>query len=572
MKKIFIKSFFWLLCVSLFLVQIHCFSSDEEEESTAEFTKGLNIPIEAKVFFLKGEFSDVYEENDDEYPGTIYIFDKKMDQPVKLLDDSFSKLCGNFDISRDGSHIIFAYLNKKDDTWDIWLAGLDLANNQAINPRYILNSSSREEDPRFSFKGDKFVCKKDGDICVYGINLANINTDNIKNSEQNITKHSSEEEWAPAFSYDDNFIVFGRGTDKTNPKGDIVLYDLTASEENATKVIKFSPANEWFPSFNINGDIIYVFKNEIGNCNDDIYIIKKVDLDNSSYNSSHIDGINECANISDADPLMVYGDNNYLGFVSDRMIGRYGVWLYSFNEKMPHLVVSHSKNRLLGPVIYSPSSNENNQISDNFNDGSINSQLWMTGGRLFDAFGACAWVYENEEVIDPSDGYFSAHVYGPESGLTYGAEAWIRTKHNFNDGQTYTINITWEPSFAASDTHCNLFYIQVTDGYLIPADDHNLFWQQSTYSGTTDLLWDTNTTQKGWVFENESSPGKLNWSIVIDPSGIARLYNGKDASGNILRQEPLDLSYPWYIRFMVSDGTSLGYPAGNAELKLYNFD
>lgn len=107
---------------------------------------------------------------------------------------------------------------------------------------------------------------------------------------------------------------------------------------------------------------------------------------------------------------------------------------------------------------------------------------------------------------------------------------------------------------------------------LSPPEDHNLFWQQLDYMGTSDLLWDTNTTWKGWVFENESSPGKLSWSITIDPSGLARLYDGPNATGVLLREETLSPSYPWYIRFMVSDGTSSGFPDGDARLNLYNFN
>lgn len=207
--------------------------------------------------------------------------------------------------------------------------------------------------------------------------------------------------------------------------------------------------------------------------------------------------------------------------------------------------------------------------ADSFEDGIINTNLWEVGGRAIDAFGGGAWNYENVEVVDTIDGYLSNHVWGTVSGLTYGAEAWVRTKYDFNDGQQHTINFTWEPTFADYDYHTNIFYIQITDGYI--ATNQDLFWQQSDYPGTSDLLWDSNSTGKGWGFENEPSPGKLNWSITIDPSGIARLYDGPNATGNLLRQENLDSTYPWYIRFMVSDGTSSGFPAGDARLNLYNF-
>ena len=210
-------------------------------------------------------------------------------------------------------------------------------------------------------------------------------------------------------------------------------------------------------------------------------------------------------------------------------------------------------------------------VFDQFEDGIIDTNLWTVGGRTFDAFGGGAWNYENVEIVDATDGYLYNHVWGTVSGLTYGAESWLRTNYDFNDGKYHTINFTWEPNFAGTDYHVNAFYIQITDAYLIAHSDHNLFWQQSNYIGTSDLLWDTNSTWKGWVFENEAAPGKLNWSITINPSGLARLYDAPDASGQLIGEEPLELPYPWYIRFMMSDGTSSGFPAGDAWLNLYNF-
>lgn len=210
-----------------------------------------------------------------------------------------------------------------------------------------------------------------------------------------------------------------------------------------------------------------------------------------------------------------------------------------------------------------------NLWSDNFEDGIIDPSLWEIGGEKRGCGPPCgsnrgSWNISQNEIIDSIDGYLELRVWGPASGYTYGAEAWVRNTTDFNDGNNHIINFTWEPDFG--DYHYNFFFIQVTDGYISP--ENNLHWNHSDYPGTVNLLRNPGT---GWGFENEASPGKLNWSIEIDSSGIARLYDGPDATGTIKFEGAIDPAYPWYLRFMVSDGTSAGFPGGDAWLNLYDF-
>ena len=209
-------------------------------------------------------------------------------------------------------------------------------------------------------------------------------------------------------------------------------------------------------------------------------------------------------------------------------------------------------------------------VCDDFEDGVIDPNMWVLGGSKRGCGPPCggntgSWDISHNEIIDPSDGYLEMRVWGPSSGNTYGAEAWVRTSYDFNDGENHTINFTWEPDFA--DFHYNYFFIQVTDGYVSPVN--NLHWNLDSYPGTVNLLRNTNGTI-GKNYENESSPGKLNWSMTIDSSGIARLYEGPDATGTLHYEGSLDSAYPWHIRFMVSDGTSAGFPGGDAWLNLYD--
>src|SRR4030065_2617154 len=127
------------------------------------------------------------------------------------------------------------------------------------------------------------------------------------------------------------------------------------------------------------------------------------------------------------------------------------------------------------------------------------------------------WTYSHQEIVDPVDGYLNMRVQGPVSGLTYGAEAWVQTTYNFNDGKSYIINFTWEPNFANYDYHVNGYYIQVTDGYIFPG--YSMSWGFLQYPESVDLLWDETNVHgtRGWFFDNKPSPGKLNWSLRILP-------------------------------------------------------
>lgn len=211
-------------------------------------------------------------------------------------------------------------------------------------------------------------------------------------------------------------------------------------------------------------------------------------------------------------------------------------------------------------------------FSDAFDDGVIDSSLGVVGGaaRGWDQsqpIGTGPWQYSHQEIVAP-DGYLQAHVWGPASGVTYGAEAWVRTVQNYNDGRNYVVNFTWEPGFL--DPHVNGYFIQVTDGYIAnPGGFHWMYFPDPGLAGTTDLLW--NPSAPGLHFENMPSIGKVSWSLGIDSSGVARLYDSPDAAGSILHQGTLDPSSEWHIRFMLRDGTSAGFPAGDAWFNLYDF-
>ena len=99
-------------------------------------------------------------------------------------------------------------------------------------------------------------------------------------------------------------------------------------------------------------------------------------------------------------------------------------------------------------------------FSDYFEDGSIDTNLWVVGGGSRagneSPIGSGCWYYSHQEVVD-TDGYLNARVWGREAGRTRGAEAWVMTTYNFNDGEDYLLNFSWEPAF--DDPHFNIYFL-----------------------------------------------------------------------------------------------------------------
>ncbi|HUS93178.1 MAG TPA: hypothetical protein VM695_15075 [Phycisphaerae bacterium] len=214
-------------------------------------------------------------------------------------------------------------------------------------------------------------------------------------------------------------------------------------------------------------------------------------------------------------------------------------------------------------------------FSDEFEDNSIDSTRWVYGGATrawnpAQPTGLGNWTFWHTETVwnagDP-DGYLQAGVSGPTSGNTYGAEAWIRTAYDYNDGMNHLINLTWEAEVV--DNHYNRYYLQLTDGYV--ADPGSLHWSMAPPPGTTNFLCETNAagnTVAGMAMY--TGLPKSSWSLVIGASGIGRLFDGPDGTGSLIHEATLDMADPWYFRLMVSDGTSAGFPAGEAHLNVYS--
>ncbi|MHB1034471.1 MAG: PEP-CTERM sorting domain-containing protein [Pirellulales bacterium] len=215
---------------------------------------------------------------------------------------------------------------------------------------------------------------------------------------------------------------------------------------------------------------------------------------------------------------------------------------------------------------------------DDFEDGAINPENWVVGGRplswTFEDRGS--WTWSEEEIVDPNDGYLRLRVNGPYTDDSYGAASYLRTTRNFNDGKPHTINFTMGVN--VSDDHENRPYIQVTDGWIPPFEERNWQngWLYDEPFGTTNL-WssqeDPSRPKDRWQIWNlPVDVPKQDWSITLDPSTYkARLYAGHDGKGALLLDRWIDPNNPWFVRFMIEDATSEGFPASEMSLNLYDF-
>ncbi len=85
-------------------------------------------------------------------------------------------------------------------------------------------------------------------------------------------------------------------------------------------------------------------------------MIKSEDLEKSNPSGLAVKIIpsNEtCDNSTEADPSIVYGNNNYLVYVSDKDASseKYGVYLHSFLNNEENLIISKKDEALLGPIV-----------------------------------------------------------------------------------------------------------------------------------------------------------------------------------------------------------------------------
>jgi hypothetical protein len=223
-------------------------------------------------------------------------------------------------------------------------------------------------------------------------------------------------------------------------------------------------------------------------------------------------------------------------------------------------------------------------VADAFEDAVMDTSLWAAGGRqvAWTPADSGSWTWSQTESRDSGapDGYLRIEAKGPASANSYGATPWLRSTYNFNDGCSHLINFSWKADIVES--HANRFFVQITDGDNLPtfaqeywgdgaASSPTNSFLNRTIPGTANLLWRNTGTEMSPGRYYSSSTAKQQWSMVIEASGTARLYDGPDGSGSLLGESRLDAGRAWFPRFLVYDATSAGFPAGDARFNIYDF-
>jgi hypothetical protein len=226
----------------------------------------------------------------------------------------------------------------------------------------------------------------------------------------------------------------------------------------------------------------------------------------------------------------------------------------------------------LAIVVFSTlSSASADYVADNFEDGVIDPSMWVTHGYKGGpaGVGSGSWQYTIDEHV-AADGYLQARIWGPPSGNTYGAEAWARTIKNFNDGNRWLINFKWSTSIDILNTAGPGFTIGIVTTDSLP-DANDIVWWQS-HNDRPDVRQLYYNTSRGNVGYPPDPPfSAQTWSVVIDPSGSATLYEGADGLGTALPTVQLDQSKPWHWGAFVDCLTAAGYDGGDANFRLYDF-
>jgi len=255
-------------------------------------------------------------------------------------------------------------------------------------------------------------------------------------------------------------------------------------------------------------------------------------------------------------PLQGPPDSNYSSLYDCPFIYNWQKWNVD-PQSVYWVVVGHSSVTATvegnGPAFY----------QDDFEDGVIDPDLWVVGGqnRAVDGCGFCGGQWFNEEIVG-EDGYLQARVTCPGSGPTIGSDSWIRTVHDFNDGNDWIINFRWETDIqTVGQWHADYHLIEITKG--------RTDWGGCYYHPPLSQVL---PRKQQLFYSNGQDFGPTTWSIVINASASeATLFEGPNGTGVIHSTKELDNGVTWYVRFITSTATSGGFPAKDCRLNLYDF-
>eukprot|EP01083_Nonionella_stella_P311108 1108059_1 len=288
-----------------------------------------------------------------ELPADLYAL--TVDNPNKLDLSTASDItpnglqCGNPDVSPDGTRIVFGAITVATDSWDIYIGDLNLIDKRIDNLELIIDSTLREEDPRFSYDGSSFVYKAGiswetpilYDIVKYDITTETSTTvvecpDNCNNVCESGCNHC--ELWGPAYHpCGDKISYTARVCENHVDYDEVYIYDMTTQQKTR---VTTNTMPDMYSHWKRDGTLL--FSRKTPDNSEDLYL----------YNPNYIGdaALYLSVSASDDDAYAFKQDNNLFLFIglADSIEG------YELFIARDGVAIQMTEGtRMLGPVVFS---------------------------------------------------------------------------------------------------------------------------------------------------------------------------------------------------------------------------
>ena len=190
-----------------------------------------NIVSDTELPPLKGKMVYHNYTSYDSMDSRMYIYDFAMDELTEISRNwtvVSHPMNGHF--SPDGKYITFMGIGSASDSWDIFLYELG-STAQPIN--LTPEGSYRDEDPKFSYSGEKICFKRNDHLCEI----------TLSDKKLKVLSPTNEDPYSmPYYTVDDSKILFAGGHD---PNSYIALWDIASS--SVTKLYDKAGTVEYYP-------------------------------------------------------------------------------------------------------------------------------------------------------------------------------------------------------------------------------------------------------------------------------------------------------------------------------------
>ena len=216
------------------------------------------------------------------YDGELYLGFLDTQQLVNVSQHWDIDHASNPHFSPDGSHITFMGVptgHHSYSSWEVYVWDMkpfDPAAGGYSQPWRVTNNNIPDEDPKFSWGGTKICFKSNGDLAIYDIGSETtqfLTTDGFAN-----------EEWAPFFSPDDQYLYYTLGV-----AGDADIWRINVSTHASEPVENISSLQEYFPVIRSDGSYFYTRWVSTQNSHDNLYLRSGSGFESLPFNTSVAD-------------------------------------------------------------------------------------------------------------------------------------------------------------------------------------------------------------------------------------------------------------------------------------------